>query len=295
MEVKVTGKLEIEQKGQAGKQENTAMQAELLKQLHEQYAVNNNANLGTIVTLVVAVIAVIGYFGYVYVHTGVDFSKDFGCLIAEEVNDVKVYYLDALLLIYLASVLVIAILIRLCIYQGVAQRKEQFIIDGIRSKCFGPEYLWSKMKVDNSDKEVKIFPQSYHPYHKKGLDIVQGLYGELIKIFIGITCLLTLGVLLKLYANITILQNIDIDWLGVIESLVCFFAIGALWRWCKVCYNNSIASYESRQDEYSERKKEIEAHVKNKGKGEDKKRWICFLCKLLKQQSEACKTKNKPN
>ena len=275
---------------------DTDMQDELLKQLHEQYAVNNNANLGTIVTLVVAVIAVIGYFGYVYVHTGVDFSDDFGCLVKCSGE----FYLDALLLIYLASVLVIAILIRLCIYQGVAQRKEQFIIDAIRSKYFGPGYLWSKMKVDNSDKEVKIFPQSYHPYYKKGLDIVQGLYGELIKIFIGITCLLTLGVLLKLYANITIPQNIDIDWLGVIESLVCFFAIGALWRWCKVCYNNSIASYESRQDEYSERKKEIEAHVKNKEKGEDKKRWICFFCKLFRQQSEACKAEikskqNKPN
>ena len=68
------------------------MKAELLKQLHEQYAVNNNANLGTIVTLVVAVIAVIGYFGYVYVHTGVDFSDDFGCL----VKCCGEFYLDAL-------------------------------------------------------------------------------------------------------------------------------------------------------------------------------------------------------
>ena len=219
---KATPPMQSSQTNETDNMKDADMKAELLKQLHEQYAVNNNANLGTIVTLVVAVIAVIGYFGYVYVHTGVDFSDDFGCLVKCSGE----FYLDALLLIYLASVLVIAILIRLCIYQGVAQRKEQFIIDGIRSKYFGPEYLWSKMKVDNSDKEVKIFPQGYHPYHKKGLDIVQGLYGELIKIFIGITCLLTLGVLLKLYANITIPQNIDIDWLGVIESLVCFFAIG---------------------------------------------------------------------
>ena len=191
MEVKVTGKLEIEQKGKAGKQENTAMKDELLKQLHEQYAVNNNANLGTIVTLVVAVIAVIGYFGYVYVHTGVEFSEDFGCLVKHSGE----FYLDALLLIYLASVLVIAILVRLCIYQGVAQRKEQFNIDAIRRQYFGYDYL-------NQRKRDRIFPKGYHPYHKKGLDIVQGLYGELIKIFIGITCLLTLGILLKLYANI---------------------------------------------------------------------------------------------
>jgi hypothetical protein len=37
-------------------------QMELLKQLHEQYAINNNANLSSIVTLVAAMIVVVGYF-----------------------------------------------------------------------------------------------------------------------------------------------------------------------------------------------------------------------------------------
>lgn len=264
MEVKVTGKLEIEQKGKAGKQENTAMQDELLKQLHEQYAVNNNANLGTIVTLVVAVIAVIGYFGYVYVHTGVEFSKDFGCLIAEEVNGVNVYYLDALLLIYLASVLILGILTCLCAYQGVAQRKEQFIIHAIRRKYFGYDYL-------NQRKRDRIFPKGYHPYHKKGLDIVQGLYGELIKIFVSLFFVLTSMVVIKFSYSDDLC--VFCEKASICERCAAFIVVTIIIFFCWLYCQKQIESYY---------KREIE----------DKQRQIC---KSLKQQSEACKTKNKPN
>ncbi len=43
------------------------MKHELYKQLHEQYAVNNNANLSTVMTLIVALIAVIWFlWSYFY-------------------------------------------------------------------------------------------------------------------------------------------------------------------------------------------------------------------------------------
>ena len=309
MEVKIHTQVDIDNQTSEGNTGDKAMQDELLKQLHEQYAVNNNANLGTIVTLVVAVIAVIGYFGYVYVHTGVEFSKDFGCLIAEEVNGVNVYYLDALLLIYLASVLVIAILIRLCIYQGVAQRKEQFIIDAIRSKYFG-FYYFRKSKNTKANRR-RIFPEGYTPYKKEGLQIVQGIYGELVKILKMVFWILTISVSFKILANI--LHYIvcpfsatyklktffgSISWLGIVEILaVIFLIILLVCIGCKY-YQDDIASYEKRKNYYPERKKlleKIEDHVENEEKGEDKKRWICFFCKSLKQQSEACKAKNKTN
>lgn len=251
MEVEVTGKLEIEQKGQAGKQENTAMQDELLKQLHEQYAVNNNANLGTIVTLVVAVIAVIGYFGYVYVHTGVNFSDDFGNLIAGEVNGVNVYYLDALLLIYLASVLVIAILIRLCIYQGVAQRKEQFITDAIRRKCF-----------ENAiNKNAHIFPKGYHPYYKEGMDIVQGLYGELVKIFKVLFWVLTIALGSKLIANVIVNHDNGFWKLGAIEVALCLILVLLSYCYCYKFYREQRSSYLQRQGEYLNWEKHKEEYV----------------------------------
>ena len=261
---------------------DTAMQDELLKQLHEQYAVNNNANLGTIVTLVVAVIAVIGYFGYVYVHTGVDFSKDFGCLIAEEVNDVKVYYLDALLLIYLASVLVIAILIRLCIYQGVAQRKEQFIIHSIRCKYF----------KDGLNKEDYIFPEGYTPYKKEGLQIVQGLYGELARTLKSIFWILTAGMTLKLIANVVGYFSLyqpswdSISGLGLAEVLVTILSVIGLAVWGFFHYCEQIRGYKKRQKEY------LGLPMQEKDQEQPK---VCKICKSLKQQSEACKTKNKPN
>ena len=164
---------------------------DLLKQLHEQYAINNNANLGTVMTFVVTLIAVIGYFGYVYVNSTCEFASQGKPL----VND-GVYFADALLLVYIASVFVLAILVYLCYYQGVAQRKEQFIIHAIRRFYFNENYLDYVVKDD--DKEYsKIFPKWYHPYKEGPLKIVQGLYGELIKMFIAVFILLTVAVLLK--------------------------------------------------------------------------------------------------
>lgn len=224
------------------------MQAELLKQLHEQYAVNNNANLGTIVTLVVAVIAVIGYFGYVYVHTGVDFSDDFGCL----VKCCGEFYLDALLLIYLASVLVIAILIRLCIYQGVAQRKEQFITDAIRRKCF-----------ENAiNKDAHIFPKGYHPYYKEGMQIVQGFYGELVKIFKILFWVLTIALGSKLIANVIVNHDNGFWKLGAIEVALCLILVLLSYCYCYKFYREQRSSYLQRQGEYLNWEKHKEEYVK---------------------------------
>lgn len=264
MEVQVKGELEIEQKGQSCKgniQDNTAMQDELLKQLHEQYAVNNNANLGTIVTLVVAVIAVIGYFGYVYVHTGVDFSDDFGCLVKPNGE----FYLDALLLIYLASVSVLAILIRLCIYQGVAQRKEQFIIHAIRKKYFGNNYL----------KDLKIFPKGYHPYGKKNINVLQGLYGELVKIFIGIFGILSICILFKLIANVVMFWWKDWAFPGVLVLIACMAFVAAVCLCTYLYCKKQILSYEDREKEFPKKiSAEQEAEMPK----------ICKKCKKLRKK-----------
>lgn len=266
MEVEVTGKLEVEQKGQAGKQENTAMQDELLKQLHEQYAVNNNANLGTIVTLVVAVIAVIGYFGYVYVHTGVDFSKDFGCL----VKSCGEFYLDALLLIYLASVLILGILTCLCAYQGVAQRKEQFIIHNIRKECWGDEFL------NNS----KIFPSDYKPDGKTGLKVVQGLYGELIKIFVFLFFVLTSMVLIKLYLSDSLCFFCRTTGMCERSVTLVFTAVVVAISWWYCC--SQIKSYHKREN-------------KTPTYAKDKCEKCCIKCILSKIQEMRDKTNQTNN
>ena len=123
-------------------------------QLHEQYAINNNANLSTIMALVIALIAVIGYYGFVFINTTSEFIDN-----SYDLYDPSkgMYSIKALMLIYLASISILTILVCLCTYQGIAQRKEQFIIHAIRVKRFSA----------NSD----ILPNNYIPYLKKGLKV----------------------------------------------------------------------------------------------------------------------------
>ena len=48
--------------------ENELMTQKLELQLHEQYAINNNANLSSIVTLICTILVIFGSYGYVFVH-----------------------------------------------------------------------------------------------------------------------------------------------------------------------------------------------------------------------------------
>lgn len=206
------------------------MHNKLLSQLHEQYAVNNNANLSTIISLLVALIAVIGCFGYVYVHTDCDFSGNLGILV--KCNET--FYLETLLLAYIASVGVLAILVCLCAYQGVAQRKEQFIIHAIREKYFGENYL----------KDLGIFPEGYSPCGKKGLEVVQGLYGELIKIFIIVFIALTFAMVLKfMYAPCCFCAKVYCACAKIITFIITIAIVYFCWRYC----NAQIKSYHERE------------------------------------------------
>ena len=56
-------------------------QFELEKQLHEQYAINNNSNLGSIIAILTTLVSVIGVYGYIFVHSTLDFAKDWGSFI----------------------------------------------------------------------------------------------------------------------------------------------------------------------------------------------------------------------
>ena len=75
-------------------------------------------------------------------------------------------------------------------YQGVAQRCEQFIIYAIRCNYGKKDFI------------ENIFPSGYNPFNKKRLEIVQGLYGELIKIGIGALILIILSYCYKIFMNI---------------------------------------------------------------------------------------------
>lgn len=137
---------------------------ELERQLHEQYAINNNERMSSLITLFVSLFGVIGAYGYMFLHTTSQSASDLGSIYLEN----EKYTIDALLLTASICFIIIAIIQHLCIYQGAYQRKEQFIVYAIR--------------VENYIND-RLFPSTYNPFGKTRRNFVQGIYGELVKIF----------------------------------------------------------------------------------------------------------------
>lgn len=206
----------------------------LLLQLHEQYAINNNANLSSVITIIVAAIAVIGVYGYVFVHSTLCFT-DFGNLYN---SCTDLYSLDVLLLSSLTSILIVLIFICVCFYQGVAQRKEQFIIHAIRVKM--------------SSKLLTLLPDRYNPFLKFGFKIVQGLYGEIIKFFICTILFIVFTTAFKLTIHVYNNCSNDPNWFFISETFIVLillaFALFMTYRYCI----NQLYSYIIRQAEYGE-------------------------------------------
>lgn len=182
----------------SNKKTDKEMQQELESQLHEQYAINNNSNLSSVVTLFVALIAVFGGYGYVFIHSSLNFN--FG----EMYNKcTELYSMDALVFAAMASFIVIAFMNHICLYQGYHQRFEQFITYSIRCKYYHqqPEKLGHR-----------IYPSNYTPFKsfedlKKCLQfgehgLCQGLFGEFLKIFLGMEIIIGSTLLIKIICNV---------------------------------------------------------------------------------------------
>lgn len=136
---------------------------ELEKQLHEQYAINNNSNSDILISLISALL--ISFTGYGYVL----YQYCIG-----ECDNVR--------LINLAAIMVMSVMVLLnCISVnlGSGQRMEQFITIAIRKKHYG-EY----------EKYNEIFPDGYHPFNKSYCSFVQGIYN----VWSKVTMLAILGV-----------------------------------------------------------------------------------------------------
>lgn len=159
----------------------------LLEQLHEQYAINNNANLSSVVALVVAMIGVVGVFGYVYVRSVLNFSDKFDIMYTQNSG---LYTMDAVLLSFMASYIILTIIEHLCMYQGYNQRYEQFIINAIRD-----------FYIDGNTRDA-IFPPSYHPFDKSNKNVSQGLFGEICNIIRPIKIALIIVVIGKIAASL---------------------------------------------------------------------------------------------
>lgn len=131
---------------------------ELEKQLHEQYAVNNNSKSGALISLISTLLIAISGYGYVlYNYSNNECSE-------------KMVSLS-----YFVVMLVITLLYMICVYLGSDQRMEQFIIFNIRQKYY---------KSVNSKKYKQIYPKGYTPYGKNYCNFVQGIYNILSNSFL---------------------------------------------------------------------------------------------------------------
>lgn len=211
------------------------MQQILESQLHEQYAINNNSNLTSIVALFGGLMAIFGAYGYVFIHSTVEF--DF-----EKMFQGENYTLDALFVTAMASLVIIAIMKHICLYQGFHQRYEQFITYAIRFKYY-------KQKPENI--RPRLFPDNYSPFNKKYKDIPQGLYGEFLSFLCWINMLIFLSILAKLLifiVNYSFNKVPVVSWLELlvllIIELLCHFHMCCLR--CKLKCNYFLLSQQYR-------------------------------------------------
>ncbi len=254
---------------------------ELERQLHEQYAINNNSNLSSIIALMTTLLAVFGVYGYVFIHTNIEFANNWGNLIAETNCDKAVYHLDVLILATLSAYFVLIVLYYLANYIGVNQRKEQFITYAIRQNYYHR----------NNTEYDKVYPKGYTPFNKSITDFVQGLYGEIsciLKItFYLITFLTSIKILfnIKSYVFMSGICNASLCDLNWFNSIVFVLSV-ILTIWVLCCVRrNFYYSYLKREKEYIQKKWLIKKDKINKLQRE--KSVTCFkkLCCKIKYKN----------
>jgi len=208
-------------------------------QLHEQYAINNNSKLGTVVSFIVAMFAVFGAYGYVYFYTSPELPSRIELL----TNDTPYKFtIWGTLFAAFAVYLVFLMILYICVYQGSMQRKEQFITFAIRYKAYGRSFLKKYEKVEDhlAFEYNKIFPEDYHPFRKKKTVFIQGLYGEFVKIICVCSFfIIPISIVIKLFTSDICVPNCCIISVVVLISTILFtipFFLGIIVYLVKYVY-----------------------------------------------------------
>lgn len=189
---------------------------ELEKQLHEQYAVNNNSNVGTLVSLIGALL--ISFTGYGYVLYQYSIGE---CAIG------------VVSLAAIAVMLVMVLLYCISVNLGAGQRMEQFITIAIRKKHYG-----------GYKKYNEIFPSGYHPFKKDYCSFVQGVYN----VWTKVALLAVIGVeICGLAINWNINAKCSIFITPTIQAIYSVF-VCILYRLYK------FTEYQEREEEYLKQK-----------------------------------------
>ncbi len=212
-------------------------------QLHEQYAVNNNSGLSSVVSLIVGMFAAISFYGYAYVFSTNEFET--------RIFDSNCFSLTQLSIIAIFSLLVLAIIIHICIFQGTSQRLEQFIIHKIRIE-YG---------LVNQNDTSEILPSSYKPSGKRGLSIVQGLFGEIVKISAVLELFIMVSLLVKYIIYSAPCFECTCSKEGFIVTITVFMCF-ICFAICNHCFFHKMENrYLEREREYLQKNSTNESHT----------------------------------
>ena len=241
------------------------MRQKLELHIHEQYAINDNAKMSSLITLFVPLLTAVGFYGYVFVHSTCEFSKFDGKW--ELIDPNKMFNLDALILTAFCSLFILFVLSLVCLELGFSHRYTQFIIHAIRAKYYQPRQDNKEQAKSNSDKGVdeeidlgpdfnQIFPRGWTPFgkdKKKVIDVVPGLYGEFIK-YLKWTGLIII---------ISCLAKVVFYWLDSITQYPAFIEVpivvlGGLWMrgYFRFFFCRKIRKYKGLEHEYQEKLKQ---------------------------------------
>jgi hypothetical protein len=208
------------------------IEKEIELQLHEQYAINNDSILNSIVVLFVGLFAAIGALGYVFINSTL-------------FTQVRTSYsVDQVIITAIGCLVVLTIMAHICIYQGIAQRCSQFIVYAIRKK-YHSQYENGETTVQD-----RIFPDNYKPFGKSGLGIVQGLYGEFLRIIIFVTIIIIVMVSYVSYCSMCHTCTCC----KCISYTTCWFWIGAIIciLYVVYVYIKNLSKYNNIQNQYKE-------------------------------------------
>lgn len=197
------------------------MQQELERQLHEQYAINNNAKVSSFVSFIVALFALFGFYGYMYANTTVDFSKN-----GEFVVGTNQYTLDVFFLMSFVVCGILFFLTLLSLQLGYSQRRDQIIIHRIRE--------FSYKNADHSMAE--IFGNQYNPRGKSRSEFIVGYFNLFYWLFLCGQGFVFITSIIKIGLNIHKPMNTECSCWGLLVFIILLleliFVITSLHKRC---------------------------------------------------------------
>lgn len=153
-------------------------QFELEKQLHEQYAINNNANTGTLVALLAAIMVIFTAYGLAFKNLKLE-----SCPYNQRDEEIVLFFLTFVIQI------VLSFLSLLIVHFGYVQRRDQNVINAIREKYY--------QDGEKLSKEYWILYLGYQPYTGDGYvglrKFLPGFYNLFFRFFL--ICLFTVTLL----------------------------------------------------------------------------------------------------